>query len=98
MKPQECLNGRHDTGGRARGTMATAETLTKFREKLVKSIDDLRSKRDALTADISKEETEKATIEQSLPALSIKLSKVRFSFGGLRSGFICDNVAGCCVW
>merc|ERR1711990_421460 len=55
--------------------MASAASLNGFRTKLVTCIDDLRKKREELNEMIRTDETQKITIENTLPKLSMELSR-----------------------
>merc|ERR1711966_269437 len=55
--------------------MASAASLNGFRTKLVACIDDLRKKREELNDKIRQDETEKIEIENTLPKLSMELSR-----------------------
>merc|ERR1712054_605225 len=55
--------------------MASAASLNGFRTKLVTCIDDLRKKREELNEMIRTDETQKITIENLLPKLSMELSR-----------------------
>merc|ERR1719465_347501 len=85
--PESLLNGvlasrKHAQGGspRVSGNMASqGATLQNYNNELVKSIEDLREKREELNRQILKEEEDKAKIQKELSILTDRLQKVNES-------------------